>query len=206
MSERNRTPQQQRSILRRQQIIDAARQIIQDKGYANLTISEIATVAGITASSMYQYFRNKSEIMLAINQLAADNFNQLMHSLFSKEVATPAAFTPLLLQLIDELYQFYRQDPVLRDILLASATDKEIQQFEQQDFANTQQFLLAALGPHFAGDSHSELSRTLDLLSRFAISAIYYALEQPVATGQLTMATAKTLISDSWLAFLARQR
>ena len=201
MSERNRTPKQQRSILRRQQIIDAARQIIQKKGYANLTISEIAEVAGLTASSMYQYFRNKSEIMLAINQQSSDEFNQLMQHLFSQPVLEQQAFTPLLLKLIDQLYLFYRQDPVLHDIMLAGATDKEMQQFERQDFDNAQQFLQC---PHFPSSCHDELCRTLDLLSRFAMSGIYHALEQNEPTGQKTVATAKQLIRDSWLAFLAR--
>ncbi|HAU5614992.1 TPA: TetR/AcrR family transcriptional regulator [Morganella morganii] len=47
-----RSPQQQRSKQRSEQILAAARAIILQKGCANLTISEIAEVAGVTPGSM----------------------------------------------------------------------------------------------------------------------------------------------------------
>lgn len=200
-----RAPQQQRSIQRRQQILTATRQLIAAKGYAHLTMSEIAEVAGITVSSMYQYFRNKSEIVLALCQQGADEFNALMQQTFSRPVTDRQEFCGLLLQLMDQLYLYYRQDPAMRDIWLASATDKELRQVDEQDFSRSQQFLFRTIAPGFTAESAPELARTLELISRFATAAVYRALELSATEGQLMLQSAKDLLRDSWQAFVSRQ-
>ncbi len=203
--EQTRTPQQQRSIARREQILQATRQVIAAKGYAHLTMTEIAEVAGITVSSMYQYFRNKAEIVLALCQQGADDFNALMQANFQTEVTDRQQWCDLLLQLMEKLYRYYYYDPAMRDVWLASATDKDMQQIAEQDFARSQQFLLNKIAPSFAPQSAAELARTLELISRFATSAVYLALKQPPAEGDLLLQSAKSLLKDSWQAFVSRQ-
>jgi AcrR family transcriptional regulator len=204
-SEQTRTPQQQRSIARREQILKATRQVIAVKGYANLTMTEIAEVAGITVSSMYQYFRNKAEIILALCQQAADETNTLMQQSFATEIHNRQQWCDLLLELVEKLYLYYRHEPAMRDVWLASATDKDMQQIDEQDFERSQQFMFDKIAPDFAPQSAAELARTLELVSRFAISAVYLALKQPAAEGDLLLQSAKTLLKDSWQAFVSRQ-
>ncbi len=204
-SEQTRTPQQKRSIARREQILQATRQVIAAKGYANLTMTEIAEVAGITVSSIYQYFRNKAEIVLALCQQGADEFNALMVQSFQSEVQDRQQWCDLLLQLMEKLYRYYYHDPAMRDIWLASATDKDMRQIDEQDFDRSQQFLFNKIAPSFAPQSAAELARTLELVSRFATSAVYLALKQPAAEGELLLQSAKSLLKDSWQAFVSRQ-
>ena len=51
---------------RKKRILTSAIRIIGDKGYQNATIAEIAKDAGIGDATIYEYFKNKEDLLLAI--------------------------------------------------------------------------------------------------------------------------------------------
>src|SRR5256884_8002554 len=51
---------------RRNQILDAATKVFAEKGYHLTTIKDIATEAGIANGTIYNYFENKTALMLGI--------------------------------------------------------------------------------------------------------------------------------------------
>ena len=51
---------------RRQQILDAALDIFSRKGFTQATTAEIARTAGIAEGTIYKYFQNKRELMVAV--------------------------------------------------------------------------------------------------------------------------------------------
>jgi AcrR family transcriptional regulator len=51
---------------RRNQILDAATQVFAEKGFHRATIKDIARVAGIADGTVYNYFENKTALMLGI--------------------------------------------------------------------------------------------------------------------------------------------
>lgn len=51
---------------RRTQILEAARVVFPHKGYADTTLQDIAQQAGISSSAIYQYFRSKEDLFLAL--------------------------------------------------------------------------------------------------------------------------------------------
>jgi AcrR family transcriptional regulator len=57
---------QRRIDRRRAEILAAAARIIAEKGYANTTTREIAEAADVAEGTLYNYFANKREILLAI--------------------------------------------------------------------------------------------------------------------------------------------
>lgn len=57
---------QRRIDRRRAEILAAAARIFADKGYANATTREIAEAADVAEGTLYNYFANKREILLAI--------------------------------------------------------------------------------------------------------------------------------------------
>jgi len=60
-------PIQELSITaRRNQILDAATQVFAEKGFHRATIKDIARVAGIADGTVYNYFENKTALMLGI--------------------------------------------------------------------------------------------------------------------------------------------
>ncbi|WP_410869796.1 TetR/AcrR family transcriptional regulator [Nocardia sp. A7] len=60
---------QERGRRRMEQILHAAAQVFGERGYENATTNAIATAAGISPGSLYQYFRNKEELAAALAEL-----------------------------------------------------------------------------------------------------------------------------------------
>lgn len=54
---------------RRQEILDAARRVFVDKGYAAATMNDIAAEAGVAAGSLYRYFENKADLIAEVAHL-----------------------------------------------------------------------------------------------------------------------------------------
>lgn len=69
-----RKPQQKRSKLMADKILDTALKLFCQKGYYNTTTNEIAKEAGISIGSLYSYFKDKDTIFLAILESYHQNF------------------------------------------------------------------------------------------------------------------------------------
>jgi len=52
--------------VRREQVIEAARKCIVDKGVANLSVKDIALAAGVSTGIIYHYFKNKEDVLLRV--------------------------------------------------------------------------------------------------------------------------------------------
>lgn len=196
-----RAPQQQRSKQRADQILAAARTIILQKGCANLTISEIAEVAGVTPGSMYQYYRNKAAIILALGQYYIDQFQQRLLLIFNEPVPNKELLASHFLEVLEQHYQMLRDDPVVRDVWAGTTTDKDLQNLEQQDNAHNLQFFCEVAAPFFPPSAAAELHRTLNLLLHFAMAGSRLALEQDATQGRHTIDAAKKMLGQLWLQF-----
>jgi AcrR family transcriptional regulator len=91
-----RTPLQDRSRRRVEQILDAAAQVFVDRGYDAATTEEIARLAGTSIGSVYQFFPNKLAIF---NAIALRNVER-EHALFDTFM-TPAALSEPWHELLD---------------------------------------------------------------------------------------------------------
>ncbi|MET9339711.1 helix-turn-helix domain-containing protein, partial [Nonomuraea sp. NPDC003804] len=54
---------QARGLKRMAEILDAAELVIAEVGYPDLTTNQVAARAGMSPGSLYQFFRNKDEIL-----------------------------------------------------------------------------------------------------------------------------------------------
>ncbi|MGV0850387.1 TetR/AcrR family transcriptional regulator [Mycolicibacterium phlei] len=52
--------------LREQQILDAAETLLESRGYADMTVGDIAQAAGLTRGALYFYFGSKQEVLTAL--------------------------------------------------------------------------------------------------------------------------------------------
>lgn len=60
------TPKQREIHLRKQQTLDVARAIFRDRGYLGLNMDRVASEMGISKGTLYQHFKNKEEVLLAM--------------------------------------------------------------------------------------------------------------------------------------------
>lgn len=84
-SQQIRTPQQHRSIEKRNKIIEAGYQLFCEKGYHNTNTAEIAKLAGVSTGIVYSYFKDKKDIFMYVveeyeNSVAAPVYELLKNS------------------------------------------------------------------------------------------------------------------------------
>lgn len=94
---------------RSNQIIDAAERIIFSKSLEQATMDEIAAEAELSKGTLYLYFKNKTELYLAIAQRGSD----LLNSRFAKVFAGEHDHTGIeLIRLLGETYlNFVHENP-----------------------------------------------------------------------------------------------
>lgn len=196
-----RKPQQQRSIARREQIMAAARRLIGQKGYANLTISELAKEADVSPSSMYQYFKDKTAIMVALQQDSASHFQLALTEVFQQVPTHKEQLADYFLQIMRLNYQMHQSDPVVRDITLAAATNKEIANLEAADLAATMRFLLNQSLSFFPVEQHVAVETMLSVLVHSALATTALALQQQPSHADATMQCGCRLLALGWKDF-----
>ncbi len=52
--------------IRTKQVVDATKRCIVEKGFANLSVKDIAREAGVSTGVIYHYFKNKEDILLQV--------------------------------------------------------------------------------------------------------------------------------------------
>ena len=75
-----REPIQKRSIEKKEKIIKAGFELICEKGYYNTNTAEIAKAAGVSTGIIYQYFKDKHDILVeGIKRYASDIFYPMLN-------------------------------------------------------------------------------------------------------------------------------
>jgi AcrR family transcriptional regulator len=197
-----REPQQQRSIQRADDILEAAEKIILEKGYAKLTITEIAEKANVTPGSMYQYFKNKSEIILAL----ARRYGLLLHDMFQEiyreRPSTVEDHGQRFFTILDRYYRIHYENPAIRDVWRGAATEKKMQSLFQEEHARNMAFHIELASPFFPPEHHKEMARNLLLLMNLGVTSMLLALEFEEEEALKIIETTKQMVANCWWDFV----
>jgi AcrR family transcriptional regulator len=116
---------QARGLKRMAEILDAAESVIAEVGYPDMTTNHVATRAGMSPGSLYQFFRNKEEILHGLVARYTDDRQEFW-------AARLAAVTPevpleaLVGQVVDESVRFKSASPAYWSLLYGSATGDQL--------------------------------------------------------------------------------
>lgn len=162
-----RKPLQQRSRNRVRLIKNTAREIILEKGSAAFTMLEVAKRSDITVASIYQYFANQTDLIMALaSEIYEDSLEQLAPQ--SQDVIESMSFE----QAVDFVGTIFEQychinlaDPVRMEIFLAVESDKKLQEFNWEMVRRSSDNFFTVFAPHFLESEHGWLRR----------AAIFYA-------------------------------
>jgi AcrR family transcriptional regulator len=180
-----RSPTQQRSRDRQEAILKVASARISEVGSDALKMSEVASLAGISIGSLYQYFPDKSAIIRTL----AERYNAESRSCIATAFASVrdvASLSSAYLELVDQYYAMVREEPVMRDIWSGMQADKELMAHELEESRLAGELLAQAMvrahGPKVAeraattafliwqlGESAVRLAISLDRLSGAAV-------------------------------------
>lgn len=116
---------------RRNEIIDAAEQVIFGKGIEQATMEEIAEKAELSKGTLYLYFKNKNELYMAIAKRGTDILNERFAKIFADD------HTGLeLIRLIGENYlQFVQLNPDYFKAFMYYESLSDVDELENSSFA-----------------------------------------------------------------------
>jgi AcrR family transcriptional regulator len=79
-TEPRKLPQQERSRIAVEAILEATTRILTEEGYEKANTNRIAERAGVSIGSLYQYFPNKESLMTALMVQHSDEIVELVES------------------------------------------------------------------------------------------------------------------------------
>ncbi len=139
-----RTPTQNRSRDRVERILSVAKTLIAEKGSDQVKMSEIATRAEISIGSLYQYFPDKGAIIRTLaQQYHAASWRCIEEAL--AKVHTLAELCAAFEGLLDQYYQLFLAEPVMRDIWSGMQADKQLMALELAESKACGALLAAAM-------------------------------------------------------------
>jgi AcrR family transcriptional regulator len=171
-------PQQDRSRLTVEAILEATTHILTQEGYDKANTNRIAERAGISIGSLYQYFPNKESLMAALIEQHSDEIAQLMESKLKDlsdaplEIAIPA--------LIKAVIAAHAIDPCLHQVLSEEIPRSERSQQVQKADERIGELLRAYLTRWNERIRPQNLEMTVFILKRTIESLCHSAvIEQP---------------------------
>lgn len=120
-SGRTRRTQEERSTETRRKLVEAAIAVVDEAGYANLTISKVAERAGLTNGAMQHHFSSRGDLLLAV----LDMLYPVMEIPFERISEHKLPLRSRVGMLVDALWQIYSRPEYLAiwDIAFGARTD-----------------------------------------------------------------------------------
>ncbi|WP_440999567.1 TetR/AcrR family transcriptional regulator [Fodinibius sp. SL11] len=92
-----------------EQILEAAKQIFQERGFAGARMQEIADEAGINKSMLHYYFRSKDKLFQQVFQESIRQFFPEILQVLNADLA----LVPKIEKLVETYYEMFREQPHL---------------------------------------------------------------------------------------------
>lgn len=156
-----REPIQKRSIEKKEKIIHAGFELICEKGYYNTNTAEIAKVAGVSTGIVYQYFKDKHDILIEGIRLYANSLFYPMLLIANENIKTninKENFSSILRDMIDKFIKNHKISKTAHEEIIAMThSDQEVAQIfhnSEMEMANKVTALLSENG--FESENLSE--------------------------------------------------
>ncbi len=122
---------QARGLKRMAEILDAAELVVAEVGYMELTTNQVAARAGISPGSLYQFFRNKEEILDGLVKRYTDDRQEFWAARLAA-VSPDVPLETLVERLVDESVAFKTASPAYWSLLYGTATGDRLAAASQQ--------------------------------------------------------------------------
>ena len=186
-------PTQKRSRERFERILACALEVMAEKGSDAFKMSDIVERTGIAFGSLYQYFPDKTAIIGTL----AERYNAIGHECVQKELSalmTPSDLHSVLCGITDSYYQFFIDEPAVRDIWQATQADRVLQQLDEEDGAFLSDLLGSALGRIAPDTATVSLSDFSQLMMMLIAGAVRHAITLPPEDGRRVLDLFKRML------------
>ncbi len=125
MSDNVRLPQQQRSIDKKNRIIQAGYELFAAKGYFNTNTAQIAKHAGVSTGIVYGYFHDKRDILVEVLDLyTKKNFSPIFDVLDG--LSAPIDFRRLIFDIADNVVSIHKNNAGIHEALHSLSSYDEV--------------------------------------------------------------------------------
>lgn len=114
------------------QIIDAAIKVFAEKGFYNSKVADVARVAGIADGTIYNYFKNKDDLLISIFELKVEELLQR----FKSSLKSVKSAVEKLRNFIKLYFHLMKEDQNLAEVLQVELrqSSKFIKDYHPQKF------------------------------------------------------------------------
>lgn len=126
MSQEVRTPQQERSIEKKNKIVRAGYELFSSEGYHNTNTAQIAKRAGVSTGIVYGYFKDKHDILLDVLEIhLSESFSPILNLI--DKLSAPINFCNLAKEVLDIAIGLHRNNAKIHEALHSlSHSDEEV--------------------------------------------------------------------------------
>jgi AcrR family transcriptional regulator len=132
MIQPRRHPQQSRSKVRVEAILETARELIGEHGIDAISVRSIAAQAGVPISSVYQYFPDKSAIVRQLMETYRKQFQEMLMSDY-QDLHEPEELLLALQHSVDRYLQFFVAEPAYATIWAGVQANPTLRLLDAQD-------------------------------------------------------------------------
>ncbi|WP_231639663.1 TetR/AcrR family transcriptional regulator [Mycobacterium sp. Marseille-P9652] len=158
-------PALRRGDKQRQAILQAVRELLQEKPFAELSVSTISLRAGVARSGFYFYFDSKYAVLAQILAEAAEELEELTQYFAPRQPGeSPEQFAKRMVRSAAAVYS--HNDPVVAACNAARHTDEEIRNILEQQFEAVLRQIVAVVEAEIAGGTAQPISDDIPTLVR----------------------------------------
>lgn len=121
-----RQPRQERSIEKKNKIIDAGYELFSEVGYYGTNTAEIAKRAGVSTGIVYGYFQDKRDILICVLELYINKAFDPILKMFDK-LSAPVDYESLIPKVIDLVIKTHKKHAKMHEVLHSlGSTDEAV--------------------------------------------------------------------------------
>lgn len=125
MKNQIRVPQQERSIEKKNRIIQAGYELFSEVGYYGTNTVEIAKRAGVSTGIVYGYFQDKRDILICVLEIYIGKVYEPLSEIMAK-AQVPVDVNSLAMQVLNKTIELHEQNAKLHNTLHSLATTDEV--------------------------------------------------------------------------------
>lgn len=174
-----RMPQQQRSIEKRNRIIDAGYQLFCEKGYHNTNTAEIAKLAGVSTGIVYNYFTDKKDIFMDVIELYESSITYPIYDTI-RQLDKPIDLAQAIKGIIVDLTKAHTMNKTVHEEMQAlSHTDKDISELFCSFQSNIANYLVALMKENDINPSncYEKAHLIIDIIENLSHEIVYHQHE-----------------------------
>ncbi len=119
-----RQPRQERSIEKKNKIIEAGYQLFSEVGYYGTNTKEIAKRAGVSTGIVYGYFQDKRDILICVLEIYINKAFDPFFKLFDK-LTEPIDFDVVIPKIINQAISTHKNNRKIHEALHSLASSDE---------------------------------------------------------------------------------